>query len=85
MNDETIKKLAEALGIDYKQLYGSAFYDFIAKASSELTESTMFVKKYEVMVPENAARFEASVRAFLLEVREIIKDESDLARLRDAY
>lgn len=83
--EEIVKRLKEIFNVDDATLHTAAAYNAITKTSMELTALTFYLKKYEVMIPENVQRFEDIVRAFLTSLQEILNDEADIERLRDAF
>jgi len=83
--EELIKRIKAIFNVDDETLHRAAAYDLITKTSFELTALTHYIKKYEIMIPENCQRFEKNVRAYLNGLQEILNDEADIERLRDAF
>ncbi len=83
--EEIVEKLKALFNVDDEALHAAAAYDCITKTSLQLTALTVYLKKYEVMLPENCERFHALVKAYLEGLQEILNDEADIERLRDAF
>lgn len=83
--EEIVKKLKALFDVDDEVLHTAAAYNSITRTSLQLTALTVYLKKYEVMIPENCERFHALVKTYLEGLQEILNDEADIERLRDAY
>jgi ribosomal protein S13 len=84
MNEETIKMMAKLLGVEEKDLYKSAGYEFMMKVTMEITALVLYLKRYEVMTPESIERFEKAVKDYLTETNLIMSAEADIEQLRQS-
>ena len=83
--EEIVKALKGLFDIDDKTLHTATAYECIANTSMQLGALVMYLKKHEVMIPENCERFHSIVKTYLEGLQEILNDETDIERLRDAY
>lgn len=83
-NEEAMSMMAKLLGVEEKDLYKSAGYEFMIKVTMELTALVMYLRKYEVMTPESVERFEKAVKDYLTETNLIMSAEADIERLRQS-
>jgi hypothetical protein len=84
-SEEMVTRLSNMFGIEEQELRTLAAYDLITKTAYELIALVMFLKKHEIMVPENRAKFEKIVRQYLSDLHVITADEADIERLHDAF
>lgn len=82
--EEIVEKLKAFFNVDDETLHTAAAYDLITRTSLQLTALTIYLKKYEVMIPENCEKFHAIVKTYLEGLQEILNDEADIERLRGA-
>ncbi len=80
--EELFKKLLEAAEEDQKQVHVNAAYESITNIALDLTLLVIYIKKYQVMVPENIKNLDKITKAFLTELHDIIKAEVDIDTLR---
>lgn len=83
-NEEAMSMMAKLLGVEEKDLYKSAGYEFMIKVTMELTALVSYLKRYEVMTPESVGRFEKAVRDYLTETSLIMSAEADIDQLRQS-
>ncbi len=82
MNEESIKMMAKLLGVEEKDLYKGAAYEFMVKLTVDLTALALFLKQHKVMTEESINRYEQAVKNYFSEVNLIMAAEADIERLR---